>query len=62
MKTEHLYYQCQSMAHEVDFLATPEEIIRYTEALFSACMWGIKKTKENKDYFSKNHLIDKYNV
>ena len=62
MKTEDLYYQCQFMAHEVDFLTTPKEIIRYTEALFSACMWGIKKTKENKDYFSKNHLIDKYNI
>lgn len=59
MTTEDLYYLCQVMAHKVDFLTTPEERIRYTEALFSAKMWGIKKTKENKEYFSKNHLIDK---
>lgn len=48
-------------AQKVEFL-TKEEENHYAQVLLEAAEWGRKKDKENKDYFSKNHLIDKYNV
>lgn len=49
-------------AEKVDFLDKPWEKRIYAKALLDAAEWGRKKDKENKEYFSKNHLIDKYNV
>ena len=48
-------------SRKVDFL-TKEERLNYAAVLLSAANWGRKKDKENKVYFSKNHLINKYNV
>ena len=50
-----------SMASKVDFL-TFKEKQHYAAVLIDAMQWGRKKDKENKEYFSKSHLIDKYNV
>lgn len=50
-----------NMADDVDFLNSREKLY-YTSVLFEAMQWGRKKDRENKEYFSKNHLIDKYNV
>lgn len=49
------------MAQKVDFL-TIKERNHYAAVLIDAMQWGRKKDKENKEYFSKSHLIDKYNV
>lgn len=49
-------------AEKVDFLKSKGEKQWYALALYNAALWGKKKDKENKEYFSKNHLIDKYNV
>lgn len=49
------------MAEKVDFLNRSEKQY-YAAVLIKAMQWGRKKDKENKEYFSKNHLIDKYNV
>lgn len=49
-------------AKKVDFLTTYQEQYHYARVLLEAAEWGRKKDKENKEYFSKNHLIDKYNV
>lgn len=49
-------------AYKVGFLKEDWEIQLYAECLTQAKLWGEKKTQENKEYFSKNHLIDKYNV
>lgn len=49
-------------AKKVDFLEQLWEIHWYAMALMKAAAWGKKVDKENKEYFSKNHLIDKYNV
>ena len=46
----------------VDFLTEPWEREWYAKALMRAFKWGKKIEKENKEYFSKSHLIDKYNV
>ena len=46
----------------VDFLDKAWEREWYTLALMKAAAWGKKVDKENKEYFSKNHLTDKYNV
>lgn len=48
-------------ANKVDFLTKQEKAV-YAKVLLDAAEWGRKKDKENKEYFSKNHLIDKYNV
>lgn len=48
-------------AKKVDFLNRKERY-HYAQVLLEAAEWGRKKDKENKEYFSKNHLIDKYNV
>jgi hypothetical protein len=53
---------CFLQALRVDFLTEPWEKELYTKALMSASVWGKKIEKENKEYFSKNHLIDKYNI
>lgn len=50
------------MALRVDFLTEPWERELYTKALMSAVAWGKKVDEQNREYFNKNHLIDKYNV
>lgn len=50
------------MAMKVDFLNKAWEREWYTKALMKASKWGKKVDEENRKYFSKNHLIDKYNV
>lgn len=50
------------MAMSVDFLEEQWEIDWYANALSDASAWGKKVDRENKEYFSKNHLIDKYNI
>lgn len=49
-------------AKKVEFLKTKQEKALYADMLLKAAEWGRKKDEENKEYFSKNHLIDKYNV
>lgn len=49
------------MAEKVEFLNKREKA-HYADVLIEAMQWGRKKDKENKEYFKKNHLIDKYNV
>ena len=49
-------------ALRVDFLTERWEREWYALALMRAAAWGKKIDKENKEYFKKNHLIDKYNV
>ena len=49
-------------AQKVDILTTLTEKAHYAQVLYEAALWRKKKDKENKEYFSKNHLIDKYNV
>lgn len=49
-------------AQKVEFLNTLQEKVHYAQVLYEAALWGKQKDKENKEYFSKNHLIDKYNV
>lgn len=57
---ENQYFYLQAM--KVDFLDKAWEREWYTLALMRAAAWGKKVDKENKEYFKKNHLIDKYNV
>jgi hypothetical protein len=57
---ENQYFYLQAM--KVDFLDKAWEREWYTLALMRAAAWGKKIDKENKEYFSKNHLTDKYNV
>ena len=57
---ENQYFYLQAM--KVDFLDKAWERECYTLALMRAAAWGKKIDKENKVYFSKNHLTDKYNV
>lgn len=49
-------------AQKVEFLTTLDEKLTYAYHLLKSAEWGRKKDKENKEYFSKNHLGDKYNV
>lgn len=49
-------------ARSVDFLTERWEIEWYALALMRADKWGKKIDEQNKEYFSKNHLIDKYNI
>ena len=49
-------------AQKVEFLNTLQEKAHYAQVLYEAALWGKQKDKENKEYFSKNHLVDKYNV
>lgn len=49
-------------AQKVEFLTTLQEKAHYAQVLLEAAEWGKQKDKENKEYFSKNHSIDKYNV
>lgn len=49
-------------ALKVDFLTEQWEREWYTKALMSAAAWGEKVDKQNKEYYSKTRLIDKYNV
>ena len=57
---DNQYFYLQAM--KVDFLDKAWEREWYTLALMRAAAWGKKVDKENKEYFKKNHLIDKYNV
>lgn len=57
---ENEKYYLQAM--KVDFLTEQWERDWYTLALMRAAAWGRKVDRENRIYFSKNHLIDKYNV
>lgn len=49
-------------ARSVDFLTERWEIEWYALALMRAAEWGKKIDRDNREYFSKNHLIDKYNL
>ena len=49
-------------AMKVDFLDKAWEREWYTLALMNAAAWGKKIDKENRQYYRKNYLIDKYNV
>lgn len=53
---------CIIQTMQVSFLEEKWEFEAYALALYRATKWGKKIDKQNKDYFSKNHLIDKYNV
>ena len=57
---DNQYFYLQAM--KVDFLDKAWEREWYTLALMRAAAWGKKIAKENKMYYSKNHLTDKYNV
>lgn len=57
-ENERFYLQ----AMRVDFLTEKWEREWYANALMEADAWGRKVDKENREYFSKSHLIDKYNV
>lgn len=49
-------------AQKVEFLTTLQEKAHYAQVLYEAALWGKKKDKENKEYFSKTRLVDRYNV
>lgn len=53
---------CFLQAVSVDFLTEYWEKEMYAKALFEAKKWGKEVDKENKEYYSKNHLIVKYNI
>lgn len=53
---------CIRQAMQADFLSSSIEFEQYASVLLRTVLWGKKKDKENKEYFSKNHLIDKYNI
>jgi hypothetical protein len=53
---------CIIQTMQVSFLKEKWEFEAYASALYRATKWGKKIDKQNKEYFSKNHLIDKYNV
>jgi hypothetical protein len=57
---ENQYFYLQAM--KVDFLNKAWEREWYTLALMNAAAWGKKIDKQNKEYYSKNRIIDKYNV
>ena len=57
---ENQYFYLQAM--KVDFLNKAWEREWYTLALMRAAAWGKKIDKQNKEYYSKNRIIDKYNV
>lgn len=61
MKIEDMI-DAHNEADKVDFLEEQWEKKLYARMLYQAAEWGRKKDKENKEYFSKSHLIDKYNV
>ena len=47
---------------KVEFLNEKWEKEAYLMALMRATAWGRKIDQENKEYKTKHHLIDKYNV
>lgn len=49
-------------AIKVDFLTERWEKEWYTLALMRAAAWGKRIDRQNKEYRSKNNLVDKYNV
>lgn len=62
MTNKELYDECLIEASNVEFLEHKWERDLYASSLYLAKLWGMKKTQENKDYFKRNHFIDKYNV
>lgn len=52
-------FEAMKMARQVEFL-TIEEETRYASVLFDAMQWGKKKDKENKEYYKRNRLVEKY--
>ena len=62
METKIKYKKCLIDISKVDFITKYWEAEMYLGAIVSAVRWGKKISKENREYFSKNHLIDKYNV
>jgi hypothetical protein len=57
---ENQYFYLQ--AKKVDFLTEQWEKEWYVLALMRAAAWGKKIDRQNKEYFRKNRMIDKYNV
>lgn len=57
---ENCEYYLQAM--KVDFLTDQWEKEWYALALMRAAAWGKKIDRQNKEYFRKNRMIDKYNV
>lgn len=49
-------------ALKVEFITSSWELKLYAKALKIASEWGEKIDKENKAYFKKNRLADKYNI
>lgn len=62
MKDEALLMKCRNEAMKVGFLTEAWERHWYVMSLYNATLWGRKKDRENEEYFSKNHLTDKYNL
>ena len=62
MNTKIRYKDCLFDIEKVSFIGEYWEAEMYLGAIISALRWGKKIDKENKEYFSKNHLVDKYNV
>ena len=52
-------FEAMKMARQVDFL-TMEEETRYASVLFDAMQWAKKKDEENKEYYKRNRLVEKY--
>jgi hypothetical protein len=57
---ENQFFFLQAM--KVDFLTERWEREWYTLAVMRAAAWGKKIDRQNKEYYSKNRMIDKYNV
>lgn len=57
---ENKEFHLQAM--KVDFLTERWEKEWYTLALMRAAAWGKRIDRQNKEYRSKNNLVDKYNV
>lgn len=61
MTTEEKLF-CIRETISTEFLTEQWERELYLSSLALAIIWGNKQTQKNKEYFSKNHLIDRYNV
>ena len=62
MKVTEENCECYLQAMKVDFLTEEWEKEWYVLALMNAAAWGKKIEKQNKEYFSMNKLVNKYNV
>ena len=52
--------EAAAMTERVGFLTKSWERQMYSSVLVKAMQWGRKKDKENREYYRKNRLIDKY--